>query len=235
MMRDKKQGRRTAQEAQQTKRFILEVAQRLFCETGYAQVSLRDISEQAGVSHSLLRYHFGSKEKIWCTISDQLHDYFQAYMRVLLEQQVDDLPANIRLYKLATGVLAHSLLDPRPTQLFSDTIRQDHALFDYFFDKTGETTLLITTLIDDFNHDFPDQFLRLEELKWYQCIYANSAATLRPFLFKTFDPQQRDLDTCLLAHWQLFNSLMAAMLFIPIEYQDHPKHLQDLIYEMENV
>jgi len=77
--------------------------------------------------------------------------------------------------------------------------------------------------------------LQFEELKWNQYIYANAAATLRPVLFKTFDPQQRDLDTCLLAHWQLFNSLMATKLFIPAEFQDHPKHLQDLIYKMKSV
>ncbi|OXX74198.1 TetR/AcrR family transcriptional regulator, partial [Vibrio sp. V03_P4A6T147] len=65
----KRQGRRSATDAQKTKRDILVVAADLFCELGYARVSLRTISEKAGVSHSLLRHHFGSKEQIWRSIS----------------------------------------------------------------------------------------------------------------------------------------------------------------------
>jgi AcrR family transcriptional regulator len=51
-MSEKKQGRRSAQDAQQTKTDILQVAAELFCELGYERVSLRNISDKAGVSHS---------------------------------------------------------------------------------------------------------------------------------------------------------------------------------------
>ncbi|GAL04420.1 transcriptional regulator TetR family [Photobacterium aphoticum] len=71
-MTEKKQGRRSAQAAEETKLHIMTVAADMFCELGYERVSLRNISDRAGVSHSLIRHHFGSKEKIWHSISDCL-------------------------------------------------------------------------------------------------------------------------------------------------------------------
>lgn len=54
-MIEKKQGRRSAQDAQKTRYHIITIAAELFCELGYSRVSLRHISEKAGVSHSLIR------------------------------------------------------------------------------------------------------------------------------------------------------------------------------------
>ena len=59
-MSERKQGRRSAQAAEETKGEILCVAGELFCGLGYERVSLRQISEKAGVSHSLIRHHFGN-------------------------------------------------------------------------------------------------------------------------------------------------------------------------------
>lgn len=62
-MTEKKQGRRSAKDAEETRFLIMGVAADMFCEQGYDSVSLRNISEKAGVSHSLIRHHFGSKRK----------------------------------------------------------------------------------------------------------------------------------------------------------------------------
>ncbi len=79
-MNERKQGRRSAEAAEHTKCVILKVAADMFCELGYSRVSLRNISEKAGVSHSLIRHHFGSKEKIWQAVSDAMDEYLQDYM-----------------------------------------------------------------------------------------------------------------------------------------------------------
>ncbi|MEK6214562.1 MAG: TetR/AcrR family transcriptional regulator, partial [Vibrio fluvialis] len=97
-MTEKRQGRRSAQDAQKTRYHILKVAAEMFCELGYARVSLRHISEKAGVSHSLIRHHFGSKEKIWHSISDGLHLYMQHYIRKVLDNIPDTTPVNVKLY-----------------------------------------------------------------------------------------------------------------------------------------
>lgn len=43
---------------------ILDAAERLFAERTYAEVSLRDITAEAGVNLASVNYHFGSKENL---------------------------------------------------------------------------------------------------------------------------------------------------------------------------
>lgn len=49
----------------QTRAQILQIALEEFSTRGFEAVSLRDIAEQAGVNHAMIRYHFGSKEALW--------------------------------------------------------------------------------------------------------------------------------------------------------------------------
>lgn len=50
------------------RRQIIAVAQRLFAERPYADVSTTEIARQAGVSHGLLTYHFGSKRNLYLAV-----------------------------------------------------------------------------------------------------------------------------------------------------------------------
>src|SRR5271165_7110012 len=47
-----------------TKHKILDTAERLIAEQGYAATSLRHIITQAGVNLAAIHYHFGSKEEL---------------------------------------------------------------------------------------------------------------------------------------------------------------------------
>ncbi len=47
---------------------ILEVAERLFSETGFDAVSINDIARGAGVSKANVFHHFGSKEGLYMTV-----------------------------------------------------------------------------------------------------------------------------------------------------------------------
>lgn len=60
--------------------YIIIIVVELFCEFGYLCVFLCYISEKVGVLYSLICYYFGSKEKIWYSISDGLYDYMICYM-----------------------------------------------------------------------------------------------------------------------------------------------------------
>ena len=131
-MSERKQGRRSAQDAEQTKAEILQVAAELFCELGYERVSLRNISEKAGVSHSLIRHHFGSKEKIWHDISDELHDFIVKYVATVYQKIPKTAPANVQLFEFTKRMMAYMLLFKRPVQLIADAVRQEDALLDYF-------------------------------------------------------------------------------------------------------
>ncbi len=48
-----------------TRASILEGAERLFVEKGFAATSMSDIALAAGVTKSLIHHHFGSKQELW--------------------------------------------------------------------------------------------------------------------------------------------------------------------------
>lgn len=231
-MIEKKQGRRSAQDAQKTRHLILTIAAELFCELGYSRVSLRNISEKAGVSHSLIRHHFGSKEKIWHSISDGLHAYTVHYMQKILAEIPANTPVNIKLYQLIMRLLAHGLIVKQPIQLIADAVRQEDKLFDYFLDTSGEIQVLIESLAADYNQQFPKSPIKVWEIKWQMIMYTHSAASLTPFLRETWCDETQELDECLLRHWQLFNQLMVVKFNIEDTFVMRPKSVHELVYQL---
>nr|WP_238925434.1 TetR/AcrR family transcriptional regulator [Vibrio sp. S11_S32] len=224
---EKKQGRRSAQEAKQTKRQILSVAGSLFAKLGYKRVSLRLISEQAGVSHSLLRYHFGSKEKIWQHISDHLSLHFKNYFQHIIDSLPQDLPANILLYKLMNRVLACSLHDPRAIRFLADAVRQDKKMVNYLLDPSIHVNEVIENLMIQFKQQYPDSLLTGKTLRWQVTLYSHSASTLRPLLPHVFE--QPSDDDALFAHWQQFNLNISQQLHIKPQDIERPRCLATMI------
>lgn len=53
------------EQKQQTQARVLDAALRFFGDFGYEAASLRLIAEQAGVSHGVVRLHYGSKDELW--------------------------------------------------------------------------------------------------------------------------------------------------------------------------
>jgi len=230
-MSERKQGRRSAQDAEKTKCEILRVASELFCELGYERVSLRNISEKAGVSHSLIRHHFGSKEKIWHSISDNLHEFIEQYMRVIYQNIAPERPANVKLYIFSTRLLAYMLIFKQPIQLIADAVRQEDALFDYFIDSAGEVESFVNSLADEYNRDFPQTPVRVWELKWQMILYAHGAASLTPFLKETWSDETADMDKCLLKHWFLYEETIAFRLNVDNQDRLAPSSVEELLYD----
>jgi AcrR family transcriptional regulator len=54
-----------------TKDRILDAAERLFAEKGFAQTSLRDITAEAGVNLAAVNYHFQSKDHLIAAVFDR--------------------------------------------------------------------------------------------------------------------------------------------------------------------
>jgi AcrR family transcriptional regulator len=207
-------------------------ATEMFCELGYERVSLRNISDKAGVSHALIRHHFGTKEKIWYTISDMLHSYIKSYMQMLLELIPAGTPANEVLYQFEVRILAHLILVPEPLQFIADVIRQEGVFFDYFLDQSGEMTHIFHKLADDFNAQYPDHQIRLSERKWVILSSAHAAISLKPMLKALWIEDGRDADGCLYQHWQMFHRYSASSLFIPEDKIIHPQSLEELLLPM---
>lgn len=232
-MTEKRQGRRSAEDALNTRYHILQVAAQLFCDFGYARVSLRNISEKAGVSHSLIRHHFGSKEKIWHSISDGLHLYVEHYMRKVIKEIPESMPANVKVYLFIMRLLAHGLIVKQPIQLIADAVRQDDALIDYFIDTSGEIERLIEGFAEQYNQQCPETPIKIWEVKWQMIMYTHSAASLTPFLKETWRDEEADLDQRLLNHWQLFNGLMIQKYRITDEYALSPRSVKELVYDVQ--
>lgn len=78
--------RRSAEEAAKTRQRILDVAQELFTEHGFANVSTSSISTAAGVTDGALFHHFKNKKELFAEIAVKLHtDIHKAIYRAGLD------------------------------------------------------------------------------------------------------------------------------------------------------
>lgn len=63
--------------SEETRDRILEAAACAFSEKGFSKATLRDIGSSAGVNFQSIRYHFGSKERLWETVVRTLSERIQ--------------------------------------------------------------------------------------------------------------------------------------------------------------
>ena len=233
-MTEKKQGRRSAKDAEETRFLIMSVAADMFCDFGYDRVSLRNISEKAGVSHSLIRHHFGSKEKIWHAISDCLHVYFQSYISRIVEELPKDVAPNISIYLFSMRLFSNMIHSRRPMQLISDSVRQEDHLVDYFIDNTGDIEKEINQLAAQYNDANPDKMINIYEVKWQMIMYAHGAVCLTPFMESTWNEGEMEAtpEEALHMHWQLFNTQMVSKFNVDSEWVLNPRSIGELIYDV---
>ena len=77
-----------------TKRAVLDAAERLFAERGFAGTSLRDIATASGVSHPLIQHHFVSKEGLYgAVLSRCSEEYVERFPDLI---GVTDQPVDLR-------------------------------------------------------------------------------------------------------------------------------------------
>ena len=63
---------------------IMEAAERLFADHGFAGTSVRDIAEAAGVNLAMISYYFGSKEKLMEAMFQHRGNYLKMQLQSLL-------------------------------------------------------------------------------------------------------------------------------------------------------
>lgn len=84
-------GKQTREVSEKTKKTILKAALEIFAREGFYNAKLREIADQAGTTHSLIRHHFGSKDDLWKAVVDyglSLHE--KSLLRVLKSQKSAD-------------------------------------------------------------------------------------------------------------------------------------------------
>ena len=144
------QGRQSAEVAEQTKTAIVEAALDTFADHGFEGASLRAIAQGAGVTHGLIRHHFGNKEDIFRAVVDHsVAIYEAAYQGIYqlirdgahLEDPVGVLKRSIRTFASVSArhpemmrLLMHEGSKPSERVLYlRDRIAQLDDLYDTLF------------------------------------------------------------------------------------------------------
>ena len=128
-------GRRPAGAAERTRRTIVRAATRLFAERGFGAVSVRDIGQEAGINHGLLRHHFGSKEGVWRAVVEEADaEYVSAMRPVLAEADADEDP-QAAVATIVRGLVSVSSMHPEIVQLLVQEGAHGGERLDYILDR----------------------------------------------------------------------------------------------------
>ena len=76
-METKTSSRAAAEEA------LLDAAERLLVDVGYARITTRRVAEEAGVNHGLVHYYFGSNENLMVQALERFTERLIARQREL--------------------------------------------------------------------------------------------------------------------------------------------------------
>src|SRR5688572_3787941 len=69
-------GERAEARAEDTRQEILDAAEAMFAEHGYAAASMRAIARKARTSQALLHHHFGTKENLYDAVKQRFTERF---------------------------------------------------------------------------------------------------------------------------------------------------------------
>lgn len=98
---------------------ILDTAEVLFAEKGFAETSLRAITSKAGVNLAAVNYHFGSKEALIQAVFERFLDPFCQQLEAHLNQSSDDQPTLEQLLgEVSRTALAANQGDARKVAIF---------------------------------------------------------------------------------------------------------------------
>ena len=233
-MTEKKQGRRSAKDAEETRFQILRVAAEMFCDLGYERVSLRNISEKAGVSHSLIRHHFGSKDKIWYAVSDCLHDYIQRYINKIMAELPKDASPNVSIYLFVMRLFTTMVHSKKPIQFLSYAVKQEDSLIDYFISNVDTVEHELSSLAKAHNALSSQKPVSIYEIKWQMLMYANGAVCLTPFMERAWnaDGVKTSQEGALLNHWRMFNEQMIEKFNVDCKWALNPISIEELMYDI---
>jgi TetR/AcrR family transcriptional regulator len=84
-----------------TRRAILDAAEAIFVEKGFAAASMSDVAQRAAVTKSLIHHHFGSKEELWIEVKRRsVEGYVEAQLPVMAGAASDrsSLTESLNLY-----------------------------------------------------------------------------------------------------------------------------------------
>lgn len=107
--------RRTKEEALETRKQIVEAAEKAFYERGVARTTLADIAALAGVTRGAIYWHFNNKAELVQAMLDDLHEPLE---ELALASESEDEPDPLGcMRKLLVNLFQSIALDPRTRRL----------------------------------------------------------------------------------------------------------------------
>jgi AcrR family transcriptional regulator len=137
----------------QTRTALVEAAQRLFSEQGYASVGIRDIAEAAGANIASINYYFGSKQALYLeAVRSAMACAADESPWVVLEPDIADAEAAaIMLARFVRGYIAHlSAPAPRPTcgmLMLWEAVRPSEAIDDVVREHVAPSGAMLDELM----------------------------------------------------------------------------------------
>lgn len=147
--RERAAGRQSDATAQQTRQRIVQSAQAVFAAHGFEGVSLRDIASHAGVTHGLLRHHFGAKEDIWRAVIDQtIAEYFASLQPLIVQVEAQHTTPTAALQAAARCLIILSARSPEVARLMVHESVVGGPRLDYFMEQIAPIRAMVAPLIE---------------------------------------------------------------------------------------
>src|SRR5262245_46563486 len=97
-------------DAEQTRAAVIDAAERLFADRGFAATSTRDISAASGVSHPLIHHHFGSKEELYAAVKRRMVEGYARRFPVAARATNRPLSVRAEMRRLMTYLRENDLV-----------------------------------------------------------------------------------------------------------------------------
>lgn len=144
---EKPRGRQSDETTQRTRQRIVQSARTLFAARGFEAVSLRDIADHSGVTHGLIRHHFGSKEDIWRAVIDAAFQEYLAVITPLVETAMRGNGAALPTAKaVSRAVIVTSGRYPEVMRLVMHEGVEGGSRLDYFLEQLAPLHALMAPL-----------------------------------------------------------------------------------------
>ncbi|UCJ16725.1 TetR/AcrR family transcriptional regulator [Pseudomonas sp. MM211] len=82
-------ARRTRAEMEKTRSALLSTARKVFCERGYAETSMDDLTAQAGLTRGALYHHFGDKQGLLAAVVAEIDAEMDARLQAISDNGTD--------------------------------------------------------------------------------------------------------------------------------------------------
>ena len=150
--------RRLQKRAEETTGKIRIAAMRLFSECGYDGATIRDIENAAGVKRGLVSHHFGTKEKLWKAILEQIFGLLREHLDARTEQ-LKDLPPSQQAAEVISSYVRFNAAHPELTRLMVHEGKRDTARLRFIVDTYSPPLMKqlrqsVGVWIDEDNDDF---------------------------------------------------------------------------------